>query len=201
MEIESLRKNTEGAISEELTKARVELEASNQTTNAKNATEIETLKSQITQKEEEVGRERNTVRQLKSIGRKFREQYEEAEKKVLALEEEKKKLEEEKKKLEEELVKRASDAPRAMNSPTQGDTETQNVRKIMERVSTLEANNKKLKTENEELLKISALKEDRAKIVLKTARAKIQKSEDERTKLELELDRLKKRKCIADKEQ
>merc|ERR1719412_2428625 len=116
MEMESLKKNTEGAMGEELTKAKRELEAANQAITAK-GTEIETLKSQITQKEEEVGKEKNTVRQLKSIGRKFREQKEEAEKKVLALEEEKKKL-------EEEMAKKASDAPSGTISPTQGDDET-----------------------------------------------------------------------------
>merc|ERR1712012_41620 len=138
----------------------------------------------ITQKEEEVVKEKNTVRQLKSIGRKFREQKEEAEKKVLALEEEKKKL-------EEEMAKKASDAPSGTISPTQGDDETHKLlEESMERISTLEADNEKLKTENEELQKTSALKEDRAKTVLKTARAKIQKSEDEKKKLELELQQI-----------
>ena len=121
MEMESLKKNTEGAMGEELTKARRELEAANQANTAK-GTEIETLKSQITQKEEEVGKEKNTVRQLKSIGRKFREQKEEAEKKVLALEEEKKKL-------EEEMAKKASDAPSGTISPTQGAEDVDEARK------------------------------------------------------------------------
>merc|ERR1719284_727879 len=143
MEMESLKKNTEGAMGEELTKAKRELEAANQANTAK-GTEIETLKSQITQKEEEVGKEKNTVRQLKSIGRKFREQKEEAEKKVLALEEEKKKL-------EEEMAKKASDAPSGTISPTQGDDETHKLlEESMERISTLEADNEKLKTEDEE---------------------------------------------------
>ena len=121
MEMESLKKNTEGAMGEELTKARRELEAANQAITAK-GTEIETLKSQITQKEEEVVKEKNTVRQLKSIGRKFREQKEEAEKKVLALEEEKKKL-------EEEMAKKASDAPSGTISPTQGAEDVDEARK------------------------------------------------------------------------
>jgi len=121
MEMESLKKNTEGAMGEELTKAKRELEAANQANTAK-GTEIETLKSQITQKEEEVGKEKNTVRQLKSIGRKFREQKEEAEKKVLALEEEKKKL-------EEEMAKKASDAPSGTISPTQGAEDVDEARK------------------------------------------------------------------------
>ena len=75
LEIESLKKNLEGLMGEELTKAMSELEAANQSNNAK-VTEIEMLKSQITQKEEEVGTVKNTVRQLKSIGRKFKEQKE-----------------------------------------------------------------------------------------------------------------------------
>jgi len=44
MEMESLKKNTEGAMGEELTKAKRELEAANQANTAK-GTEIETLKS------------------------------------------------------------------------------------------------------------------------------------------------------------
>merc|ERR1712013_404937 len=62
------------------------------------------------------------VRQLKSIGRKFREQKEEAEKKVLALEEEKKEL-------EEEMAKKASDASSRTISPTQGAEDVDEARK------------------------------------------------------------------------
>merc|ERR1719266_3221046 len=57
-------------------------------------------------------------------------------------------------------------------------------------ISTLETETEKLKAENEELQKTSTLKEERAKTVLKTARAKIQKSEDEKKKLELELEQI-----------
>merc|ERR1719209_2565862 len=183
MEMESLKKNTEGAMGEELTKSRRELEAANQANNAK-ASEIEALKSQAALKEEEVAKDKSTVLQLKKIGRKFREQKEEAEKKVAALEEEKKKL-------EEELTKKASEGPSAASgavSPTQGDDETHKLlEESMERISTLETETEKLKAEDEELQKTSTLKEERAKTVLKTARAKIQKSEDEKKKLELEL--------------
>ena len=186
MEMESLRKNTEGAMGEELTKARRELEAANQANNAK-ATEIEVLKSQAASKEEEIAKDKGTVLQLKKIGRKFREQKDEAEKKVAALEEEKKKL-------EEELAKKASEGPSAASgaiSPTQGDDETHKLlEESMERISTLETETEKLKAENEELQKTSNLKEERAKNVLKTARAKIQKSEDEKKKLELELEQI-----------
>ena len=94
-------------------------------------------------------------------------------------------------KLEEDLAKKASNAQGGASSPTQGDDETRVLlEESMERVSTLEADNEKLKTENEELQKISALKEDSAKVVSKTARAKIQKYEDEKKKLELELQRI-----------
>merc|ERR1719339_393444 len=186
MEMDSLRKNTEGAMGEELTKSRRELEAANQANNAK-ANEIEALKSQAALKEEEVAKDKSTVLQLKKIGRKFREQKEEAEKKVAALEEEKKKL-------EEELTKKASEGPSAASgavSPTQGDDETHKLlEESMERISTLETETEKLKAENEELQKTSTLKEERAKTVLKTARAKIQKSEDEKKKLELELEQI-----------
>ena len=186
MEMESLKKNTEGAMGEELTKARKELEAANQANNAK-ATEMEGLKSQVASKEEEMAKEKGTVLQLKKIGRKFREQKDEAEKKV-------KELEEEKKKLEEELAKKASEGPRAASgagSPTQGEDETHKLlEESMDRISTLENETEKLKAENEELQKTSTLKEERAKTVLKTARAKIQKSEDEKKKLELELEQI-----------
>ena len=80
---------------EELTKERREPESNNA-----EATEIETLKSWITQKEEEVGKEKVPVRQLKSIAnelelatngieRKFKEQkgrVEESEDKKMKLE-------------------------------------------------------------------------------------------------------------------
>merc|ERR1719201_1039909 len=149
MEMESLKKNTEGAMGEELTKARRELEAANQANNAK-ATEIEGLKSQAASKEEEMAKEKGTVLQLKKIGRKFREQKDEAEKKV-------KELEEEKKKLEEELAKKASEGPRAASgagSPTQGEDETHKLlEESMDRISTLETETEKLKAENEELQK------------------------------------------------
>ena len=160
MEMESLKKNTEGAMGEELTKARRELEAANRAITAK-GTEIETLKSQITQKEEEVGKEKNTVRQLKSLGRKFREQKEEAEKKVLALEEEKKKL-------EEEMAKKASDAPSGTISPTQGAEDVDEARKkrkceVMVDVesSTRENSNPHISTESNESVEVPLMIENR----------------------------------------
>ena len=84
-----------------------------------------------------------------------------------------------------------SAASRAV-SPTQGDNETLLLllEESMERIRTLETETKKLKAENEDLQKTSTLKEERAKTVLKTARAKIQKSEDEKKKLELELEQI-----------
>ena len=147
MEMESLKKNTEGTMGEELAKVRRELEAANQTNNAK-ATKMF---------------------QLKKIARKFREQKNEAEKKMAALEEEKKKL-------EEELAKKANRGPWYIWS--------------MEKIRTLETEMEKLKAENEELQKMSTMKEERAKTVLKNARAKIQKCEDEKKKLEMELEQI-----------
>ena len=95
---------------------------------------------------------------------------------------------------EEELAKKASEGPRAASgagSPTQGEDETHKLlEESMDRISTLETETEKLKAENEELQKTSTLKEERAKTVLKTARAKIQKSEDEKKKLELELEQI-----------
>ena len=69
---------------------------------------------------------------------------------------------------------------------------------LEERINTLETEMKKLKAKNVELEKTSTLKEERAKTVLKTARAKIQKSEDEKKKLELELEQIgQSRYCIV----
>ena len=123
------------------------------------ANEIEALKSQAVQKEEEIAKDKGTVLQLKKIGQKFREQKDEAEKKVKELEEE--------------------------------DNETAKLlEESMERISTLETETEKLKADNEGLQKTSTLKEEQATTVLKTARAKIQKSEDEKKKLQLELEQI-----------
>ena len=135
VEMESLKKNTEEAMREELTKARRELEAANQTINAK-ATEIEALKSEAALKGDEKAKDKRIALQLKRIGR----------------------------------------------------DETHKL--LEERINTLETEMKKLKAKNVELEKTSTLKEERAKTVLKTARAKIQKSEDEKKKIELELEQI-----------
>ena len=72
-----------------------------------------------------------------------------------------------------------------------GDDETHKLLEdCMERISTLETEKERLKAENEELQKTSTLKEEQATTVLKTARAKLQKSEDEKKKLELELEQI-----------
>ena len=60
----------------------------------------------------------------------------------------------------------------------------------MKTIRTLETEMEKLKAENEELQKMSTMKEERAKTVLKNARAKIQKCEDEKKKLEMELEQI-----------
>merc|ERR1712083_442249 len=106
------------------------------------ATEIEALKSQAATKEEEIAKEKGTVTQLKKIGRKFREQKDEAEKKVAALEEEKKKL-------EEDLAKKASEGPSGAVSPAQdASNETHKLHEeSMKRISALEAEKDKLKAE------------------------------------------------------
>jgi len=145
----------------------------------------------------------NVPDELAKIGREFREQ-------VAALEEEKKNLEEELAKMGEgpcaasgavsprrrkrrrrvpksQKANKASEGPSAASGavfPIQGDDETH---KLLEKIRTLETETEKLKAENEELQKMSTLKEERAKSVLKTARAKIQKCEDEKKKLEMEI--------------
>ena len=76
-------------------------------------------------------------------------------------------------------------------SPSQGaDVTHKLLEESVEKIRTLETEREKLKEENEELQKMSTLKEERAKAVLKTARAKIQKCEDEKKKLELELEQI-----------
>ena len=183
MEMELLRKNTEGAMREKVAKARREVEAANQENIAK-TTEIEALKSQSVTKDEEIAKEKGTVTQLTKIGRKFREQKAEAEKKVAALEEEKKKL-------EEDLAKKVNEEPSGIVSPAQDENETHKLHEEgMKQISALEAETDKLKAENEELQKTISLKEERWKMVLKTAREKIQKFEEEKKKLEQELKQI-----------
>merc|ERR1719209_2044647 len=181
--MEAMKKDSEGATTEELTKVRKELETANQTITAK-AAEVEAFNTKITERDALIEKEKATVLQLKKIGRKFREQKESEEKKVKALEEEKKKM-------EEELAKKPTEGASGAVSPTQGDDETHKLlEESMERISTLETESERLKAENTELKDTMAVKEERAKTVLKTARNKIQKCEDEKKELELELERI-----------
>ena len=181
--MEAMKKDSEGATTEELTKVRKELETANQTITAK-AAEVESFNTKITERDALIEKEKATVLQLKKIGRKFREQKESEEKKVKALEEEKKKM-------EEELAKKPTEGASGAVSPTQGDDETHKLlEESMERISTLETESERLKAENTELKDTMAVKEERAKSVLKNARNKIQKCEDEKKELELELERI-----------
>ena len=71
------------------------------------------------------------------------------------------------------------------------DEETHKVlEESMERISALEVETDKLKEDNEELTKAMATKEERAKLVLKSARTKTQKSEKEKKKLDVELEQI-----------
>ena len=151
----------------------------------KNICDMEKTKMDITysMNSEANAKDESTVLQLKQIGLKFSEQKE----RVAALEEEKKKL-------EEKLAKKNSEGPSALSgavSTTQGDIETHKLlEESMEKIITLETETEKLKAENEELQKTCTLKKERAKTVLITARAKIQKAEDEKKKLEQELEQI-----------
>ena len=91
--------------------------------------------------EEEASKAKATIIQLKKIGQKSREEKQEAEMKVARLKEEKKTLEE---------------ALGEARSPTQGNDETHKLLKeSVDRISTLVTEKKRLKAENEELLKTS----------------------------------------------
>ena len=72
---------------QELAIVKSALKTVNQTNEAK-VTEIESLKCQLAENEEDANKNKMTVIQLKKIGRMFREQKEEAEKKMTALVEE-----------------------------------------------------------------------------------------------------------------
>ena len=91
--------------------------------------------------EEEASKAKATIIQLKKTGQKSREERQEAEMKVARLEEEKKTLEE---------------ALGEARSPNQGNDETHKLLKeSVDRISTLVTEKKRLKAENEELLKTS----------------------------------------------
>ena len=181
--VEAMKKDSEGATTEELTKVKKELETATQTNTAK-AAEVESLNTEIREKSANLEKEKATVLQLKKIGRKFREQKESEEKKVKALEEEKKKM-------EEELAKKLTEGASGAASPTPGDDETHKLlEESMERIGALEADSERLKAENIELKDTMNTKEERAKAVLKNARTKIQKCEDEKKELEAELERI-----------
>ena len=146
---------------QELAIVKSALKTVNQTNEAR-VTEIESLKCQLAEKEEDANKDKATMLQLKKIGRMFREQKEEAEKKMTALVEEKEKLE------EEVSAKEASET-----------------HKLLERINILGTEMEKLKAENEELRKTSTSEMEQAKS-MKTALAWIQKTEKEKRKLELE---------------
>ena len=131
-------------------------------TNEAGVTEIESLKCQLAEKEEDANKDKMSILQLKKIGRMFREQKEEAEKKMTALVEEKEKLE------EEVSAKEANET-----------------HKLLERINILGTEMEKLKAENKELRRTSSSEMEQAKS-MKTALAWIQKTEKEKRKLELE---------------
>jgi len=158
--------------------------------------QVESLNIKITEKYALIKKEKATVLQLKKIGRKFREQKESEEKKVKALEKEKIRWRSWQEKMEEELAKKLTEGASGAVSPTQGDDRTQRlleervatleerVATLEERVATLETETERLEAENTELKETGAVKEEKVKQVLKNARIKIQKSEDEKKNLE-----------------
>ena len=164
-ELQTKKEMTNAILSgaQELAIVKSDLETINQTNKAK-VTEIETLRSQLAAKEEEATKNKMTLIQLKKIGRMFREQKEEAEKKMAAVEEEKKEVE------EELLAKHVSEAAsgRAV-SPT-------STQKLLERINILENETETLKAEKEELLKASTSKKDQATTGMKTALIKTGKT-------------------------
>ena len=156
--------------------------------------EVDALKSNITEKDACIEKEKNTVKQLKNINKTIREQRGIAEtkiaemKQIKALEDalgmkEIKALVEEKKKVEEELAKRPAEGA--------GGGESHQRSCWIDRNGVLEAENEQLKAKNTEIKETCAMEEERAKQVLKSAMDKTQKSEDEKKELVAETEQLK----------
>jgi len=175
-----------------------------------NTAEVDALNSKITEKDACIKKEKNTVKQLKNINKKIKEPKGIAEKEM-------KVLEVENKKMEEELAKRPTEGGGGGESQQEerlwswrsSSSSNSKLEELLEeskdRVGALEAETEQLKAENTEIketkkeleaenMKIRetiAVKEERAKQVLKNAREKIKKSEDEKKELEDETELLK----------
>ena len=156
----SLRKNSVSASSEKLSQIN-ELEQAIKAVEAK-LTEME-VDVKISAKEDKIDLLKTTVYHLREV--KF--------------------------KLEEFAKKDSTGSLSGAISPTQGEKETHiQLEKSKEKIITLETENNKLRTDNEDLIKKSAEKEERAKTLMKNARARIKVLEDERNTLKEELERL-----------
>jgi len=170
--------------SDDSNKTKKDLEEAQKTIQVKE-TEAENLKKTLAEKESEIGKQKATTVQLKKIGRNFREKNDAAEKSLVELTEEKKKV-------EEELAKvKADGVPEGSESNSD---ELEEAQKLLEesqkRLSELETQIEEVKKENEVLVKSNRDQQVRAKDVLKNARTKIQKTEEEKTQLKQELEEL-----------
>merc|ERR1712142_921445 len=161
---------------DDIMKVRKDLEEA--TKNSQNKeTEVEQLKKDLVERDAENNKNKQTILQLKKVGRSFREKYEAAEKNLVEMTEGKKKAEEELNKIKSE-----GGVPEASGATSEKLEEAEGLLALsQERLTELEAQNDELKREKEELAKNSEEKETRAKNVLKNARAKIQKVEDSKT--------------------
>lgn len=169
---------------EDLVKVKKDLEEATKNAQAKEA-ESEQLKKEVAEKDSEIKQSKSTVLQLKKIGRNFREKAEAAEKTVSDIAEEKKKVEEELAKIKAEGVPEGTGSTSDDLEEAQGLLEASQVR-----LGELEAHNEELKREKEDLAKAAEDKENRAKNVLKNARAKINKVEEEKKQLTESLEQL-----------
>jgi len=172
--------------SEEVTNLKRELEEV-KASNLSSVAELEEVKKTLEDSKAEVDKLRGTNQQLKKIGQSMRSKFQAEEKKV-------KELEEEKKKLEEEFKNKSSDPPSEGGSTaTAGSNdELEEAHKLLEasqaRLEELEGQLDEVKAEKEDLEKKFSEKEKRAKDVLSNARTRIQKVEDEKKKLQEDLD-------------
>eukprot|EP00092_Neocalanus_flemingeri_P000848 GFUD01000905.1.p1 GENE.GFUD01000905.1~~GFUD01000905.1.p1 ORF type:complete len:1977 (-),score=934.20 GFUD01000905.1:29-5959(-) len=170
--------------SEDISKVKKELEDALKTIQTRDE-EAEKTKTSVAEKDAEMTKNKAVVVQLKKIGRSFREKSEAAEKNIVDVTEEKNKLEEELTKLKSEGV------PEGSGSTSD---ELEEAHKLLEdshaRIQELEAQFEDMKKEKDENEKNAKDKESRAKEVLKNARSKINKSEDEKIQLQQELEQL-----------
>ena len=168
----------------EITNLKKEIEDSK----AAHQAEMEETKKQLDAKEEELKTSKNHGVQLKKIGQNMRTKANNAEKRVTELEEENKLLK------DQLSAQPHESAGSETGSQATSQGELDEAHKLLEasqqRIEELEADLESTKKENEETNKKMSEKEARAKAVLTNAKTRIQKVEDEKNKLQKQLDEI-----------